>query len=192
LVDLAAVATAANGRCRKAPRLPLHPWRRWKQRTKATKAGGCGGGEDGVGGAGGQDGVGVVGGGVSGAHGGTSGSGKRRRLGWIFGGSPGDTCGTENRQHVAGEEIEASPSRGLHHRHNSQGHARGESDRRLTWLLLQPRLQFPDAFYIGQRFLPPSASLRRIQHGRSAKIRQAMPIACQANPLIMKAWPEKN
>ena|ERR1700731_3403635 len=68
--------------------------------------GGVDGGGDGVGGG---VGTGEDGGGVDGGGGGRDGRGdgvmKSRRPVWIFGGSPGDACSTENPQHDAGEEI---------------------------------------------------------------------------------------
>jgi hypothetical protein len=62
--------------------------------------------------------------------------GKLHRLGWIFGGSPGDACSTENRQHHVSEEtaFEIFAMRRPYDRQNAQGRARRKGDRHLARL----------------------------------------------------------
>jgi hypothetical protein len=96
-----------------------------------------GGVSGGVGGGVGGGGVGVSGGGVGGGvDGGVGVGGKLHRLGWIFGGSPGDACSTENRQHHVSEEtaFEIFAMRRPYDRQNAQGRASRKGDRHLARL----------------------------------------------------------
>jgi hypothetical protein len=103
---------------------------------------------------------------------GVGGGGETHRLGWIFGTNPGDADSSEKRQNEETLIFDVAPCR-VPERQNPQGRAGSECDCHLARLLLQPRLQFLFR-YLSQPAAPPaSASLRRMQHGRSAKIRQA-------------------